>query len=72
MDRENRNGTADQLQSVLLDELVAHLRELRLIADHDPEMPHALDLIHLENRKELMVAQFEKGVALTPAESVGD
>ncbi len=55
-----------QFEFVFLGEFLANFLELRFVANHDPEMAHvrALNLVHFENREELMVAQFEERVAL--------
>jgi hypothetical protein len=59
-----------QCQFVFSSQLLAHLGELLLIADHDSEMPHVrrLNFLHLENREKLMFAQFEKRVAFAAIE----
>src|SRR5262245_19710149 len=42
------------------------LLKLRLVANHDPEMPHVcpLSFVDFENRQELVLTQFEERVAL--------
>jgi hypothetical protein len=56
----------DQLQSIPARQLLAHLRDLRIVAHHDSEVPicwirdHSLALKH---GKKLVFAEFEKGVA---------
>jgi hypothetical protein len=55
-----------QFEFVFLGEFLANFLELRLIANHDPEVPHvcALNLVDFENRQELVLAKFEERVAL--------
>ena len=55
----------DEFEAVFFDELLAHFRQLPFIADHNPEVAHAvgLDFLDLEHRQELMFAQLEEGVA---------
>src|SRR5437867_4514826 len=58
-----------QFEFVFLREFLSNLFELRFIANHDPEMPHvgALYLLNFEDREELVLAQFEKGITLAAA-----
>ena len=55
-----------KLQFVFFFYLFPDFFQLRFVANHDPEMPHvcALNLIHFENREELVLTQFEESVAL--------
>src|SRR5439155_9237601 len=55
-----------QLQFVFFCEFLANFGQLRFVAHHDAEMPYVrpLHLFHFENREELMLAQFEEGIAL--------
>jgi hypothetical protein len=56
----------DEFQSVLLREFVADGGELGFVADHDAEVLMAFDGIHvfaLEQSEELVLAEFEEGVA---------
>src|SRR5439155_10908302 len=55
-----------QFEFIFFSQFLANFGELRFVANHDPEMPHvsALDLVHFENREELMLAQFKEGIAL--------
>jgi hypothetical protein len=59
-----------QFQSVLAGDFLAHFRDLFFIAHHDAEMAHpaGLQLLHFEDGEELMLAQFEEGVAFTAIE----
>jgi len=58
-----------QLEFIFFRQFPANFLELRFIANHDPEVAHicALHLFHFENREELVLTQFEKGVALATA-----
>jgi len=58
-----------QLQFVFFSKFLANFGQLRLIANHDPEMAHVcrLHLLYFENREELMLAQSEKRVARAAA-----
>jgi hypothetical protein len=55
-----------QFDFVFPGEFLSNFLKLRVVANHDSEMPHvcALHLVHFENREELVFAQFEEGVAL--------
>ena len=55
-----------QLDLVFASEFLTDFLELRFVADHDSEMTHVhpLRFFYFENREELMLAQFEKRVAL--------
>jgi hypothetical protein len=60
--------SGDQFEVILFRELIAHLTELRLVADHDAKMPIALIVTHpfvLEHCQKLMLPEFEERVALT-------
>src|SRR5438132_14045627 len=62
--------TWNQFQSVFFGDLFAYFSELRLVAHHNAEMPHAvrLELLHFENREELMLTQFEECVTFALVE----
>src|SRR6476660_4669718 len=55
-----------QLDLVFASEFMTDFLELRFVADHDSEMAHGrpLHLVRFEDCEKLMLAQFEKGVAL--------
>src|SRR5215467_5427247 len=58
-----------QFEFVFVRKLLFDFIQLRFVANHDPEMPHvcSLNFIDFENGEELMVTQFEEGVALATA-----
>jgi len=58
-----------KFEFVFLCEFLPDFLELRFITNHDPEMPHvcALNLFDFKNREELVLAQFEKCIALAAA-----
>src|SRR5439155_16482516 len=58
-----------EFQFVFFCEFLANFRQLRFIANHDPEMPHIrpLHFFDFENGEELVLAQFEEGIALAAA-----
>lgn len=58
-----------QLELVFVGKFLSNFLKLRFIANHDPEMPYirALHFIHFEDGKELVLTQFEEGVALAAA-----
>jgi hypothetical protein len=56
-----------KFELVFLCEFLPDFLKLRLITNHDPEMPRvcALNFFDLKNREELVLAQFEESVTLT-------
>ena len=54
-----------QFEFIFFLEFLSNFRQLRFITNHDPEMANIcrLHLFYLENCEELMLAQFEKGIA---------
>ena len=66
MDRESRSESRGW--AVFVYEFVSHFGELRLIANHDAKVLIALFTMRsfiFEHGQELMLAQFEKGIAFT-------
>jgi hypothetical protein len=53
-----------QFEFILFLQFLSNFRQLRFIANHDPEMAKVcrLHLFYLENCEELMLTQFEKGI----------
>jgi hypothetical protein len=60
----------NQFQSVFLYDLLPHFSELRFIAHENSKTPHPVRLhfLDLEDREELMFAQFEKRIAFALVE----
>jgi hypothetical protein len=54
-----------QFEFIFFLKFLSNFRQLRFITNHDPEMANIcrLHLFYLENCEELMLAQFEKGIA---------
>jgi len=63
--KSQRNG-GSSFKFIFAGNFLAYLGQLLLITHHDPEMAQVrgLNFFHLENREELVLAEFEKRVAL--------